>query len=136
MSISINAVTPYDLVILNGRIIDPETKYDKVAHLGIKDGKITNISSEMLVAEKTIDATGLVVAPGFIHTNVPSLLNPLIQKQLIQDGVTTALDLERGAYPVNTWYDAATKIAYLNYGACVDSIGMRESILIPVTPLL
>ena len=30
----------YDVVILNGRVIDPETNFDKVSHVGIKDGKI------------------------------------------------------------------------------------------------
>jgi len=48
----------YDVVILNGRVMDPETKYDDIANVGIKDGKITG--------KETIDATGHVVAPGFI----------------------------------------------------------------------
>ena len=34
----------YDLVINNGRVMDPETKYDAVANVGIKDGKIAVIT--------------------------------------------------------------------------------------------
>ena len=33
----------YDLVINNGRIIDPGTRYDAVANVGIKDGRIAVI---------------------------------------------------------------------------------------------
>jgi adenine deaminase len=33
-----------DLVILNGRVMDPETKYDAVANVGIKGGKIAVIT--------------------------------------------------------------------------------------------
>jgi hypothetical protein len=30
----------YDLVILNGRVMDPETMYDSVANVGVTDGRI------------------------------------------------------------------------------------------------
>ena len=36
----------YDLVINNGRVMDPETKYDAVANVGIKDGKIAVITNK------------------------------------------------------------------------------------------
>ena len=35
---------PFDLVIRNGRIMDPDSKFDAVGHLGIRDGKIRAIS--------------------------------------------------------------------------------------------
>ena len=34
----------YDLVINNGRVMDPETMFDDVANIGIKDGKIVAIT--------------------------------------------------------------------------------------------
>ena len=55
-----------DLVIAKGRVMDPETKLDAVRNVGIKDGKIVVISEESLEGARTIDATGHVVAPGFI----------------------------------------------------------------------
>jgi N-acyl-D-glutamate deacylase len=35
----------YDLVILNGRVMDPETRYDAIANVGIKDGTIVVITA-------------------------------------------------------------------------------------------
>ena len=37
----------YDLVILNGRVMDPETKYDKVANVGVKGGRIAVITENL-----------------------------------------------------------------------------------------
>jgi len=56
----------YDLVINNGRVMDPETMYDSVANVGVKDGKIAVITKDKITGKETIDAKGLVVAPGFI----------------------------------------------------------------------
>ena len=56
----------YDTVIANGRVMDPDTGLDAVRNLGIADGRIAAISSKRLTGRRTIDAHGLVVAPGFI----------------------------------------------------------------------
>ena len=56
----------YDVVILNGRVMDPETKYDAVANIGIKDGRIAVITKDKIKGKETIDAKGLVASPGFI----------------------------------------------------------------------
>jgi len=59
----------YDVVINNGRVMDPETLFDGVANVGIKDGRIAEISKKPLKGAETIDATGKIVAPGFIDTH-------------------------------------------------------------------
>jgi len=64
-----STATDYDLFINNGRVMDPETKYDQVANVGIKDGKIAVITKDAIKGREAIDATGLVVAPGFIDTH-------------------------------------------------------------------
>jgi N-acyl-D-aspartate/D-glutamate deacylase len=56
----------YDLVINSGRVMDPETKYDRIANVGIKNGTIAIITNKSIKGKETIDATGHVVAPGFI----------------------------------------------------------------------
>ena len=56
----------YDLVILNGRVIDPESKTDSIRNLGISNGTIKTISPRRLAGRTVIDAHGLVVSPGFI----------------------------------------------------------------------
>ena len=75
--ISIQAIAAdYDVVIANGRVIDPETNFDAIRYVGIRRGAIGHISKQPLVGNKTIDAKGLVVAPGFIdvHSHTPTLL--------------------------------------------------------------
>ncbi len=65
----------YTLAINHGRVIDPETGLDAVRHIGIVDDTISKISLQPLMADKVIDASGLVVAPGFIdlHTHLLQL---------------------------------------------------------------
>jgi len=56
----------FDLIVANGRVVDPESGLDAVRHVGIRAGKIVTISADPLAGRTTIDASGLVVAPGFI----------------------------------------------------------------------
>ena len=63
----------YDLVILSGRVIDPETNTDTILHIGVNGQTIERVSSTILKGAKTIDATGKTVSPGFIdlHSHSP-----------------------------------------------------------------
>ena len=56
----------YDVVIINGRVMDPETNFDGVANVGIRDGVILTITQDDISGSETVDASGHVVAPGFI----------------------------------------------------------------------
>ena len=106
----------YDLVILNGRVMDPETMYDAIANVGIKNGRIAAITKDEITGTKTIDAKGLVVAPGFIDTHVHGV-DPFTIKMVLRDGVTTAMDLEVGACHVKEWYDKKAESGWqVNYG--------------------
>ena len=59
----------YDVVIVGGRVMDPASGYDQVANLGIRDDRIASITMDPIVGTQRIDATGHVVAPGFIDTH-------------------------------------------------------------------
>src|SRR5678809_97376 len=85
----------YDLVILNGRVIDPESRSDAIRNLGISNGTIKAISTSKLDGRTVIDARGLVVSPGFIdlHQHGQDEENYRFKAM---DGVTTALELEVG----------------------------------------
>ena len=83
--------------------MDPETNFDQVANVGITAGKIVAITNEKISGKETIDAKGLVVAPGFIDTHFHSV-DPFATKLVVADGVTTGMDLEAGSAPVGEWY--------------------------------
>jgi len=107
----------YDLVINNGRVMDPETNFDDVANVGIKDGKIAKITTGKISGKQTIDAAGHVVAPGFIDIHAHGQNVGDYRMQAMQ-GVTTMLELESGILPISQWYDAQEKKHLpLNYGA-------------------
>ncbi len=57
------------LVIKNGRVIDPASRHDAVADVLIEDGVIRGIGAN-LSGDEVFDATGLIVAPGFIDMHV------------------------------------------------------------------
>ena len=56
----------FDIVLANGRVMDPETNLDAVRNVGIRDGKIAAVSEAALEGRTVIDAKGLVVTAGFI----------------------------------------------------------------------
>jgi len=88
---------PLDVVLVGGRVLDPETNLDAVRAVGIKGGRIASVTTGVPAARDTIDVRGLVVAPGFIdlHSHGQDSIN---YQYFAHDGVTTALELEIGTY--------------------------------------
>ncbi len=117
----------YDVVILNGRVIDPETKFDDVRNVGIKDGIIKTITKDKIDGKEVINAKGLVVAPGFIDTHIHSI-SRLGRKLMLLDGVTTALSMEYGVLDVDKFYNERQKWRG-NYGATVSLNHARMKVL-------
>ncbi|MDZ7670560.1 MAG: amidohydrolase family protein [Gammaproteobacteria bacterium] len=91
--------TDHDVAINGGRVLDPETGLDAVRSVGIRNGAIVTISESPLDGAHVIDASGLVVAPGFIdlHAHGQDAVSNRFQAA---DGVTTALELEIGVLPL------------------------------------
>ena len=104
-----------ELVIRNGRVIDPETGLDAVRNVGIAAGRITAVSTDALTAPAIIEANGLVVSPGFIdlHTHVNDAAT---YRLAALQGVTTALDLEIGAPDVASFYETRRGKTPINFG--------------------
>lgn len=118
----------FDLVVQNGRVIDPQTQLDAVRNIGIRDGKIVVVTEERLRGKRTVDAKGLVVAPGLIDLHSHGQQLPAARMQAF-DGVTTALELEGGQLPVDRFYDAAAKEGRpINFGASASWAAARYAV--------
>jgi len=123
-----SAPATYDLVIENGRVIDPASGLDSVRHVAIEDGTIVAVSETIMSGETTIDASGKVVAPGFIdiHSHSPT---PLGTKFQVLDGVTTILDLEAGAYPLDAFGVFIESKSPVNFGSSVSHLAIRAKVV-------
>lgn len=118
----------YDIVVAGGRVMDPESGLDAVRNVGIRGPSIAAISERPLQGRTTIDAKGLVVAPGFIdlHSHGQDAEN---YRYKARDGVTTALELEVGVSPVTPWYAAREGKSLINFGATVGHIPARMAVM-------
>lgn len=90
---SVSAST-LDLVIKNGKVVDGTGAPWYIADVGIVDGKIARIGIiPASDATTVIDASGLVVAPGFIdmmgQTASPMIEDPTSAMNLLTQGITT-----------------------------------------------
>ena len=84
---------------MNGRVIDPATKLDALRNVAIRGHQIVAISAKPLTGKATIDASGLVIAPGFIDLHSHGQDDENYRYKAMY-GVTTALEMEVGASPV------------------------------------
>lgn len=116
----------FDLVIKNGRVIDPDSGLDAVRNLGISGGEIEAVTERGLRGREEIDASGLVVAPGFIDMHHHNSGVPFGEKLALRDGITSPLELEAGVSPVKSWYAALAGKCRANYGASVGTLAVRE----------
>jgi cytosine/adenosine deaminase-related metal-dependent hydrolase len=118
----------FDTAIVNGRVLDPETGLDAARSIGIRGGRIAAISANALHGKTVIDARGLVVAPGFIDLHSHGQ-TPENYRFKARDGVTTALELEVGVWPVPSWYAAREGKALINFGASSGHIPASMAVL-------
>jgi len=116
----------YDVVIRGGRVLDPVTGLDGVRDVGIIGSKIAAVSSQSLAGVRTIDARGLVVAPGFIDLHQHGQ-DEESQRLKAFDGVTTALELEIGAPDVADFLHAHRGVSLINYGSSASYVGARAA---------
>ena len=130
MLAGVAAAQEYDLVISNGRVMDPETLYDSVANVGIVDGRIAKISKDALAGKQEIDATGHVVAPGFIDTHF-HWQQPMGYAIGLRDGLTSSMDIEEGCAGTHIarWYAEREGKNQANYG-CSSSHEQARAIVL------
>ncbi len=111
----------FDTVILNGHVIDGTGSPWCAAGIGIRDGRIAAIGALAgKSARRTIDARGMVVAPGFIdmlgQSELTILVNPSLPSKIFQ-GITTEITGEGGSVaPLDDRIKRADRDMYEHYG--------------------
>ena len=115
------ANSPYDVLIQHGKIVDGTGSPWYSGDIGIRQGHIAAIGNlSGAPARRTIDARGMVVAPGFIdmlgQSELTILVNPHLPSKIYQ-GITTEITGEgSSAAPVNDAILKADRIGYEHYG--------------------
>ena len=125
---SLLSAQAYDVVLQRGRVMDPESGLDAVRSVGINGKKIAAIAERPLRGKVEVDASGLVIAPGFIDLHQHSQ-TPEAYRFKAMDGVTTALELEVGAWPVSEWYAARQGKSLIHFGASSGHIPARMAVM-------
>jgi N-acyl-D-aspartate/D-glutamate deacylase len=125
---AMQAPVRYDLVIRGGRVMDPETGRDQVADVGISAGRIARISTGPLEGARTLDARGLVVAPGFIDLHQHGQEAEDYRLKAL-DGVTTALEMEIGVADVARFLKEREGHALIHYGTTASHPAARAAAL-------
>lgn len=125
--------TSFDLVIVGGRVMDPESGLDAVRNIGIVDGVVRAVTEDSLIGRERIDATGLVVAPGFIDLHHHSFSVGALRRKAL-DGVTAAFEMELGVEDVGSWYDGLAGQSPIHFGAAVGHPVTRMRVLVDSSP--
>jgi N-acyl-D-aspartate/D-glutamate deacylase len=118
----------HDIAIVDGLVIDPETGLFDRINVGIRDRTIVTMSREPLEAERVIDATGLIVSPGFIDLHEHGQTEEAYAL-MVRDGVTSAFELEVGTGDVAGWYAEREGGQLVNHGVSVGHIKARMEVL-------
>lgn len=118
----------YDLVVANGRVMDPESGLDAVRHVGVSGGTVAAVSETPLIGRRVIEASGHVVAPGFVDLHEHGQQDESY-RMMVRDGVTSAFELEVGTADVPGWYRAREGGQRVNYGVSVGHIPARMKVL-------
>ena len=118
----------YDLVLRNGRVMDPESGLDAVRDVGIIGGVIRAVSEQSLNGATVVEAKGLVIAPGFIDLHQHSQL-PEDYRLKAMDGVTTVAELEVGSADIDAWYKVRAGKTPINFAVSVGHIQCRMVVM-------
>jgi len=134
-----------DIIIQDGRVIDPETGRDEIATVGVEDGKITVITTDSKPTfatsefRRVIDASNLVVSPGFINTHTHEGIWNESMKAYVSDGITTWIGgncgfsgtaEESGSTETVVQFMETLEAAgmYNNYAALTGHISLRRAV--------
>jgi N-acyl-D-amino-acid deacylase len=126
--------TDFDLVVTNGRIVDGTGNPWYLADLGIKEGRIAAIGRiEPARGARRIDASGRIIAPGFIdvHTHVEGNISRWpAAENFLRMGVTSIVTGNCGSSmsPLGAWFSSLEKGGLaLNLGSLIGHNTVRRA---------
>jgi N-acyl-D-aspartate/D-glutamate deacylase len=105
-------------------VLDPESGLQAVRDVGIRNGAIVAVTESRQAGERIIDATGLVVAPGFIDLHQHQFDEESLRLKAL-DGVTMALELEIGVPDLRPFLDHWRDRSPIHYGSAASHIAAR-----------
>lgn len=131
----ITTPSEYDIVILNGEVIDGSgaaSVYKDIGIIGNKIHKIGNLKSAE--AKRYIDAEGLVVSPGFVdvHAHLDPILRLSNSESHVRQGVTTSLGGPDGTspWPIGEFLDTLNQIGVgMNVAYLVGHNTVRRNVM-------
>ena len=114
---------PFDLLIENGTIVDGSGAPGFAAAVGVRGGRLTIVFGEteaVVAADRRIDATGLIVAPGFIdlhsHSGLMIFADPLHEPKVRQGVTTEVIGVDGVSYAPIPDPDDLEALAHMNAG--------------------
>ena len=124
-----------DILLKHGKVVDGSGTPWYIADVGIRDGIIVRIGRiENTEAERTIDASGLIVAPGFIdmmgQTATPMMYDPQTAINLLTQGITT-INAGEGSSAAPLSDDSAKRegwTTFAEYFALLDLYGLPVNV--------
>jgi N-acyl-D-aspartate/D-glutamate deacylase len=127
----------YDLLIRGGTVVDGTGAPRFIADVAVRNGRIVAVSATPLPrarARRVINATGQIVAPGFIdlHAHLEPLLNMPDAESAVRMGVTTALGGPDGGspWPIGDHLAAAERRRLgINFGLLVGHNTVRRAVI-------
>jgi N-acyl-D-aspartate/D-glutamate deacylase len=119
-----------DIAIVNGRVMDPASGTDAVMNVLIRGDRVVAVTASPVTAARVIDATGLVVAPGFVDILAGPSPDREPQEYKIKDGVTTVVGMHGGPVDTDGWYRRFSEDggSLHNYGITVGDRSLRAAV--------
>ena len=130
-----NSPSEYDIIILNGEVIDGSGSPSIFKDVGIVGNKIHKVGNlKSAEAKRYIDAEGLVVSPGFIdvHAHLDPILRLSNSESHVRQGVTTSLGGPDGTspWPIGKFLDTLNQIGVgMNVAYLVGHNTVRRNVM-------
>ncbi len=108
-----------DVLFAGGRVVDVRGRTSRIANVAVEHGTIVDISPNELPARRVVDASGLVVAPGFIDVHSHLDGHPYAGRLSAQQGITTTVGGNCGLSPLDfeKWFAGQEQAGYVIHQA-------------------